>query len=454
MADILPFRALRYNPTKVTPDEVLTQPYDKITPAMQDQYYQLSPYNLVRIILGKTEAGDGESENVYSRAAGSLQQWQAEGVLEQDAEPSIYVYSQTFKVPGDPAGAEAERRGFIALGRVDDYDNKAVFRHEQTLSKPKADRLNLLRATEAHCELIFMVYDDPADEVGKLLAQDRAADVALRDEYGVLHRMWKVSEPATVAAARAKMADKKLIIADGHHRYETALNFRNEMRRRAGTSDPEAPYERVMIAFVNMDAPGLVILPTHRVVFGLENFNIFAKSAEVMQYFDIQDLGAVTDVQDAVRQLRDAGRDRTALMAVTAQNAFLLRARDNSHVEALKNLSDKQCRLDVVQLHKLVLEEIIGMSEDDIRAQKHLKYIRDAEEAVNEVRTGAAQIAFLMNPVRMEQVRDIAFAGEVLPQKSTDFYPKMLSGLTIYSLEEVAPATPKGRLQSELSAFV
>ena len=454
MADILPFCALRYNLTKVTPDEVLTQPYDKITPAMQDQYYQLSPYNLVRIILGKTEAGDGESENVYSRAAGSLQQWQAEGVLEQDAEPSIYVYSQTFKVPGDPAGAEAERRGFIALGRVDDYDNKAVFRHEQTLSKPKADRLNLLRATEAHCELIFMVYDDPADEVGKLLAQDRAADVALRDEYGVLHRMWKVSEPATVAAARAKMADKKLIIADGHHRYETALNFRNEMRRRAGTSDPEAPYERVMIAFVNMDAPGLVILPTHRVVFGLENFNIFAKSAEVMQYFDIQDLGAVTDVQDAVRQLRDAGRDRTALMAVTAQNAFLLRARDNSHVEALKNLSDKQCRLDVVQLHKLVLEEIIGMSEDDIRAQKHLKYIRDAEEAVNEVRTGAAQIAFLMNPVRMEQVRDIAFAGEVLPQKSTDFYPKMLSGLTIYSLEEVAPATPKGRLQSELSAFV
>jgi uncharacterized protein (DUF1015 family) len=436
MADILPFRALRYNLNKVSAAEVLTQPYDKITPTMQDRYYELSPYNLVRVILGKSGPADNENQNVYTRAAGSLKNWQAEGVLEQDAEPGIYVYSQSFKIPGDPAGAEAERRGFIALGRVDDYDNKVVFRHEQTLSKPKADRLNLLRATAAHCELIFMVYDDPADEVGKILAQKGAPTLELRDEYGVLHRMWKVSDPATVAAAKAKMADKKMIIADGHHRYETALNFRNEMRAQHGSSDPEAAYERVMIAFVNMDAPGLVILPTHRVVFGLENFNIFSKAAEVMQYFDIQDLGAVTDVSQAVQQLREAGQDRTALLAVTAQNAFLLRARDNSPVAALQGVSEQQRKLDVVQLHKLMLEEIIGMSEEDIRAQKYLKYIRDAEEAVNDVRSGGAQIAFLMNPVRMEQVRDIAFAGEVMPQKSTDFYPKMLSGLTIYSVVE------------------
>src|SRR5262249_17789988 len=151
------------------------------------------------------------------------------------------------------------------------------------------------------------------------------------------------------------------------------LNFRNEMRAKHGSDDPEAGYERVMIAFVNMDAPGLVILPTHRVVFGLEDFNIFAKAPEVMQYFEIQDLGAITDMQAAMRQLHDAGMDRTALLAVTAQNAFLLRARDNSHVAALKDLSEKQRRLDVVQLHKLLLEEIIGMSEEDIRAQKHLK---------------------------------------------------------------------------------
>src|SRR5579864_5508439 len=188
MADIVPFRALRYNLDRVSPGEVLTQPYDKITPAMQERYYQLSPFNLVRVILGKPEAGDNDEQNVYSRAAASLEQWQAEGALVQDAEPSIYLYSQTFKVPGDPSGAEAERRGFIALGRVDDYANKVVFRHEQTLSKPKPDRLNLVRATDAHCELIFMVYDDPADEVGKFLAQDGPPTVELRDEYGVLHR--------------------------------------------------------------------------------------------------------------------------------------------------------------------------------------------------------------------------------------------------------------------------
>ena len=450
MADIVPFRALRYNLTKVSAGEVLTQPYDKITPTMQDCYYQLSPYNLVRVILGKTEPNDNERENVYSRAAAWLKQWQTEGVLQSDDEPGIYVYSQVFRIPGDPTGAEAERRGFIALGRVDDYENNVVFRHERTLSGPKVDRLNLMRATDANCELLFMVYDDPADEVGKVLAQSGPPTLEMRDEYGVLHRMWRVSDPATVAAAKAKMADKKLIIADGHHRYETALNFRNEMRQKFGAGDPEAPYERVMIAFVNMDAPGLVILPTHRVVFGLENFNIFAKAAEVMQYFDIQDIGPVPDGQDAVRRLREAGKDRTALLAVTAQNAFLLRTRKNVNSPSLQGLSEQQRGLDVVQLHKLILEEIIGMSEEDIRAQKHLKYIRDAEEAVNEVRSGAAQIAFLMNPVRMEQVRDIAFAGEVLPQKSTDFYPKMLSGLTIYSLAEAAPSNEERR--TEVSA--
>jgi uncharacterized protein (DUF1015 family) len=231
------------------------------------------------------------------------------------------------------------------------------------------------------------------------------------------------------------MADKKLIIADGHHRYETALNYRNQMRQES-KGDPDAPYERVVITFVNMDAPGLVILPTHRVVFGLENFSIFEMVAELRKYFEVEDVGLVSDVQAAVRRLHEAGKDRTALLAVTAHSGFLLRARKDVQPARLKDLSPQQRGLDVVQLHKLVLEEILAMSEEDIRAQKHLKYIRDADEAVDEVRGGAAQVAFLMNPVRIEQMRDIAFAGGVMPQKSTDFYPKMLSGLTIYSLQQ------------------
>ena len=445
MADISPFRALRYNSSKVSPGDVMTQPYDKITPAMQDKYYQSSPHNLVQVILGKQQSGDNEQQNVYTRAASLLQKWQDEGVLQPDAEPSLYVYSQIFKVPGDPSGSEAERRGFIALGRVEDYDRKVVYRHEQTLSKPKADRLDLLQTTRAHCELIFMVYSDPTDEVGKLLYQSGPATVEMRDEYDVLHRMWKVSDPATVAAVKARMADKKLIIADGHHRYETALNYRNQMREQANSSDPEAPYERVMMSFVNMDTPGLVILPTHRVVFGLEGFNLYTKAMHVMKYFDIEDLGSVKDVPHVVQKLREAGNDRTALLAVTASNAFLLKAKRDVQSPSLKDLSGQQRLLDVVQLHKLILEEIIGMSEDDIRAQKHLRYIRDAAEAIEEVRKGDAQVAFLMNPVRMEQVRDVAFAGEVLPQKSTDFYPKMLSGLTIYSLDAAAQGTAGGK---------
>ncbi|MFI5115511.1 MAG: DUF1015 domain-containing protein [Terriglobales bacterium] len=442
MADIFPFQALRYDPSKVSPAQVVTQPYDKITPAMQDQYYAASPYNLVRVILGKPQAGDNDRENVYTRAAAFLQQWRAEGVLAPDPQPSIYLYTQTFKVPGDTSGAIAERRSFIALGQVEDYDHKVVFRHEQTLSKPKADRLNLLRATQAHCGQIFMLYTDPAGEIDHALRQSGPPTVEVRDQYDVLHRIWKVSDPVIIATVQTKMADKKLIIADGHHRYETALTYRNEMRKQA-SPDLRAPFERLMMTFVNMDAPGLVVLPTHRVVFGMAGFAIFDMVAKLQQNFEVEDLGPLTDAAAALNRLRAAGKDTTALLAVTSHGSFLLRSRAELHSKSLAGLSERQRALDVVQLHKLVLEEALGMSEDDIRDQKYLKYVRDAGEAIEEVRNGA-NVAFLINPVRMQQMRDVAFAGEVLPQKSTDFYPKMLSGLTIYSLREAAQGSALG----------
>jgi uncharacterized protein (DUF1015 family) len=442
MAKIFPFRGLRYNPSKVKLAEVVTQPYDKITPEMQDRYYRSSPYNLVRIILGKPESGDDEQKSVYTRAAASVQQWRANGVLAADDEPSLYLYTQTFHVPGDKSGTVLERRGFIALGQLEDYDQKVVFRHEQTLSKPKADRLNLLRATQSHFGQLFMLYSDPASEIDTALRQNGPPAAEVRDEYDVLHRMWKVSDPGVIQAVQAKMADKKLIIADGHHRYETALNYRNEMRKQAGVRSSE-PYERVMMTVVNMDAPGLVILPTHRVVFGLGNFSIFEMVAKLQVNFEVEDIGALTEIEGAQERLREAGRDRTALLAVTSHGGFLLRSRPNMLWVGASNLSERQRALDVVQLHKLVLEGALGLSEEDIRDQKHLRYVRDASEAVNQVREGA-NAAFLMNPVRMEQVRDIAFSGEVLPQKSTDFYPKLLSGLVAYSLEEAAQTLPVG----------
>jgi uncharacterized protein (DUF1015 family) len=442
MAKIYPFRALRYDPAKVSPAQVVTQPYDKISPTMQDRYYAASPYNLVRIILGKTEPGDDDHANVYSRAAASLKHWRAEQVLVRDAEASIYLYTQTFAVPGDPTATQFERRGFIAAGQLEEYDRKVVFRHEQTLSKPKADRLNLLQATQSHFGQIFMLYSDPAGAVDSALQQGRPPDVEVADEYDVIHRMWKVSDPAIIAKVQTAMADKQLIIADGHHRYETALNYRNAMGQRS-SNNGDAPYERLMMTFVNMDSPGLVVLPTHRVVFGLDAFDVAAMNAKLGKYFDVEDLGPVTDAKSAVDQLREAGNFRSALLAVTAKGAYVLRSKPTQDSPALAGQSERQRGLDVVQLHKLVLEETLGMSEEDIRDQKHLKYVRDAKEAVEEVRRGA-NVAFLMNPVRMEQVRDIAFGGEVLPQKSTDFFPKLLSGLTIYSLEDDAQDTAAG----------
>ena len=442
MAKIYPFRALRYDPAKVSPAQVVTQPYDKISPAMQDRYYAASPYNLVRVILGKPDPADDERNNIYSRAAANLQHWRAEHVLVRDPEPSIYLYTQTFRIPGDPSETQLERRGFIAAGQLEEYDKQVVFRHEQTLSKPKADRLNLLRATQSHFGQIFMLYSDPAGTVDSALRQSRPPDVEVRDEYDVIHRLWKVSDTATIQKVQAAMDDKKLIIADGHHRYETALNYRNDMRQH-GNGAANARHERLMMTFVNMDSTGLVVLPTHRVVFGLDSFDVASMSAKLGKYFNVEDLGLITDIKSAMDRLHDSGKESPALLAATAKGAYLLRAHAKQDSPALAGQSERQRGLDVVLLHKLVLEETLGMSEEDIRNQKHLKYVREAKEAADEVSKGA-NVAFLMNPVRMEQVRDIAFGGEVLPQKSTDFFPKLLSGLTIYSLEDDAQGTATG----------
>ena len=439
MAVIFPFRAWRYDPERVPVQQAVTQPYDKITPAMQERYYQASPHNLVRIILGKSLPADGDTENVYIRAAASFQNWRQTGVLRRDPEPSLYLYSQTFRLPGDvPANqAPAERRGFIALGRIEDYSAGVVFRHEQTLAKPKADRLHLLRATRAHFGQIFMLYSG-AGKVDALLdsATARDVDIEVTDEYGVVHRVWKISDPSVIASVQGQMQDRKLIIADGHHRYETALAYRNERRAEAdtGTGLP-VPYDSAMMTFVDMARPGLVILPTHRLVFGLPSFSAAQFQAEARKFFDLEEVDAGIDAARAMAILQQAGHAGTALLAVTAGSAFLLHTPNPMGAHFFGKLSLRQQALDVVQLHKCLLEGVLNISEEAIRNQEHVSYCREAADALMQVRSGKVQVAFLMNPVRMGQVRDIAFAGEVLPQKSTDFYPKLLSGLTIYALE-------------------
>jgi len=434
MAEIIPFKALRYDPHQVKLEDVLTQPYDKITPEMQAKYYERSPHNLVRIILGKAGETDTESFNVYTRAAEYLHDWRSGGLLKQDAKPGIYIYSQTFTVPG--TRELAERRGLIALGRIHDYSDGVVFRHEQTLAKPRQDRLNLLRATRAHFGQIFMLYSDPQGEVAALF-QARTEDdpeTSVLDEYETLHRLWPIHDPALVAAVQAKMHDKRLLIADGHHRYETALAYRNERRAESDAANPNAPYEYVMMTLIPMESRGLVILPTHRIVHGLPAFDRESMLESAGRFFDIDRIDLRTENRSATTLLGEAGANGTAFVAVTRQGPYLLRAKKGAVHDALGEVSAQQRELDVVQLHRIMLERILGISEDAIRNQEHVKYERDAFQAISWVRQGA-NVAFLMNPAKIEQVRDIAFAGDVLPQKSTDFYPKLLSGLAIYALE-------------------
>jgi uncharacterized protein (DUF1015 family) len=436
MADIIPFRALRYDLQRVSAAQVVTQPYDKITPAMQERYYAASPYNLVRIILGRREPSDGPGNNVYTRAADYARQWRSEGILRQDSSLSIYAYSQTFTAL---SGTNFERRGFIARGRVEDYSAKVVFRHEQTLSKPKADRLDLLRATRAHYEQLFLLYED-SGEIDSLLATPQTPTIDVADEYGVAHRVWQISDAGTISAVQDKMRHKKLVIADGHHRYETALNFRdecrNEFRAAAGSgSNPQAPYEFVMMTLVNMNDPGLLVLPTHRVVHSLESFSADEFHNASRTFFKVEEIDPALDAARATALLRERGHAGTALLAVTASRAFILHSPKAAGAQFLVGLSARQQSLDVVQLHKCLLEGVLKLSEESIRNQQNLSYLRDAADALAQVRKGAANIAFLMNPCPVPQVRDVALAGEVMPQKSTDFYPKLLSGLTAYALD-------------------
>ena len=444
MARIYPFRALRYNPSQVRVEDCVTQPYDKITPAMQQAYYQKSPYNLVRIILGLPELFDGkETGDVYTRAARDFAEWRESGVLAQESEPCVFAYSQKFPVPGSN-GKVLERRGFIGLGGLHDYSEGVVFRHEQTLSKPKSDRLNLLRATRAHFGQIFMLYSDPGLTAEKLLFdEDAVPDIEVTDEYDVLHRVWKINDPNTINILTSELADKKLIIADGHHRYETALNYSKEhapakpaSSERNSYSLPQPPYPEaaVMMTFVNMDAEGLVILPTHRVVFGLTKFDPAAFVEQAKAYFDVEQLSAF-ETEELQAKLAAAGKGRTALLAVTRSGNYLLKAKPEATAKALSNLSERQRQLDVAQLHGLVLEQLLGITPEAIREQTNLRYLRDAGEAVEQVARGDADVTFLMNPVTMDQLREVAFAGEVMPQKSTDFFPKLLSGLAIYPLD-------------------
>jgi len=405
VARVYPFQPFRYTEKAGSPERLLTQPYDKISPAMRSRYQSLSPYNLVQIILGEPKPSDSDTDNVYTRAGSHLNEWIASGILARDDQPAVFPYFQEFTVPD--TGERLTREGFIALGAVEDYAAGVVYRHEQTLSGPKQDRLQLLRHTHAHFGQIFMLYSDPARTIDELLdesARGRPITEAT-DEYGAIHRMWRISDAGRI---QQLIADKKLLIADGHHRYETALAFRRENPGLAGS-------DRVMMTFVNLYSPGLKILATHRLVSGV-NAATFPQSAAI--HFHIEEIDSPALLLRAWREKPD----RTIIGAAMGARLYLMKARE------------PRGALDVRVLHERLLGDALNIREDAVRDEKHLRYIRGIDSALAEARTGSAQIAFLLKPTSIQQVADVAFGGGVMPQKSTDFYPKLLSGLAIYRL--------------------
>src|SRR5579883_1911872 len=251
MALVYPFRAYRYNPELAPFDRVLTQPYDKISPAQQEKYYAADPHNLITVEKGRTFPDDTPQNNVYTRAAAALKNWIAQRVVVRDAAPSFYAYSQEFTVPG--TSTRRTRKGFIALGRVEDYAARVIFRHEQTLSGPKADRLELLRHTRTHTGQLFMLYADPKRVIDAHIDEvaARSAPAEAADEYGVVHRLWPVFDPQIIGDVVHAMSSQNLVIADGHHRYEISLNYRDECRKKAGAENRDAPYEKSMMTFFN-----------------------------------------------------------------------------------------------------------------------------------------------------------------------------------------------------------
>jgi uncharacterized protein (DUF1015 family) len=443
MAEIFPFRAYRYNAALVEPVKVLTQPYDKITPAMAEKYAAASPYNLIPVEKGKSRPEDTPADNVYTRAAKALDEWIRAKAIVQDAAPSLYAYFQEYTVPG--TSERRVRKGFIAIGRIEDYSAGVVFRHEQTLSGPKADRLELLRHTQTHTGQLFMLYSDPALRVDALLdaAAGLKAEVELRDEYDVVHKLWPVTDAPTIENIGREMAGKKLVIADGHHRYETALAYRDERRARAGRVDANASYEKVMMTLFNTAGKGLTILPTHRIVANVANFSVAGFRAALADAFDVRtySFNGSAERPGVYEQFRRdllRGQEQRAVGAYAGDGAFyiyVLKKEANLDL-LLQGVSPAQRKLDVVLLHRLILERGLQITQDAVKTEKNITYEREMDTAIAEVDSGRAQICFLLNPVSVETVAEMAMGGEVLPQKSTDFFPKLMSGITMYRLKD------------------
>ncbi len=440
MPVIHPFRATHFNTAKIEDlSKVVTQPYDKIDAKLQEAYHQRHPANIVRIIKGKEFPDDAEKENVYTRAAEMLRTLLASEALVRRKAPALYPYHQTYTWID---GTKKTRKGVAAMVQLEDLSSGKIRPHERTLAGPKEDRLKLLRATRAHFGQIFMIYEDAQRAVEAALAPFVSGKPILEatDDDGHLHQVWEVTDPAAIQKAVEAIRDANTFIADGHHRYETALNFRNECRT-AGlkpASDAGAEtFENVLATLVNADDEGLNLLPTHRVVHGVAGWDSAKLLSNLEKNFAVEKAPGLEELQKRMDQSR---HDHVFGLALAGDFQLkLLRLLSSVDLERQIPLprSSAWKNLDVSILHELILDPLLGIDAGSLEKEKNLHYVRHAAEAVRMVREGKppAQAAFLLNPTRVDQVQAVAGAGERMPQKSTDFYPKLLTGLLGCRLE-------------------
>lgn len=423
MAEIRGFCGVRYNTAKVHhPAEVTSPPYDVISPDQKMDYLRRSPFNVVRLILP-------DGEHPYQNAAGLFQSWLEQQVLIQDPEPSLYGYHQTYTTP---EGNVRTRKGFMARIRLEDFDRGIVLPHEATLFAPKEDRLNLLRACQTNFSPIFGLYSDPDGSIDALLNRftSEQPQTKVEDDTGIVNALWRISDRQTIQSVQEILKAKWVLIADGHHRYESCLVYRNEKMRE--NSDPEAPFHFTLMYFCNLDQPGITVLPYNRAVLNLPGFNYKEVLKRASQYFDVHEF---EEVELARSALKREGESHTAFVALFAgsKSEYLFRLKPETRLQEFypEGTPAPVRNLDVTILHRIFVERILGISREDVEDQKYLKYYKDQNEEIKDFHSGRIQIAFFLNPTRVSQVVDVSRAGDKMPQKSTFFYPKLMTGLVI-----------------------
>ena len=443
MAIIAPFKGLTYNLRRSQDfSRLVAPPYDVISKEEQDAYYEADPHNVIRLILGRKKTGDSDWDNRYTRAADCVKRWESEGILTRAKEPCLYVTSITYDAGnGEPSRT---RWGLVALVRIEDPDSGVILPHERTFSAHKDDRLKLMRACMTQFSQIFALYEDPSDIVMGACknVMDASPQIEFQLKDGTKHQMWVLEQPALFKEVADAFLDKPIYIADGHHRYESSVNFRNIMRTRYGRRPANRPYEYVMMYLSNMSHEGLTILPSHRLIKKVSSFQLDAFLARIRRWFDIRPhafSGPDLSRQCATlkQDLKEAGRLNTAIASYQHEggHCHLFSLRPEARTEMGSDLHPSLQKLDVLALSRFVLQKGLGFSRHDLDDEETFHYQSSMETAISQVQSGQYQMAFLLNHTKIEHVKEIAGNALVMPRKSTYFYPKVLSGLVFNKID-------------------